>query len=151
MILHRRLGLETTERKLRTEGLRGRVRLRHAGLVRPEEQAVHVGELNRVVVCRTQATSFWMPWIRQLHEPGSTYGAATHSTVNTAQLACVCVHNRVYALQYGIAMPRMSARERAPYMSSLPMPQRVSISAATLPTPPIPTTATCSGLESASA
>lgn len=32
----------------------------------------------------------------------------------------------------------------SPYSSSLPTPQRVSISAATLPTPPMPTTATCS-------
>ena len=34
-----------------TEGLCCGVRLGHAGLVGPEEQAVHVGQLHRVIVC----------------------------------------------------------------------------------------------------
>ena len=35
-----------------TEGLGSRVRLGHAGLLRPEEEAVHVCQLHRVVVCK---------------------------------------------------------------------------------------------------
>lgn len=38
----------------RTQRLGSRVRLGHARLLRPEEQAVHVGKLHRVVVCSAQ-------------------------------------------------------------------------------------------------
>jgi len=46
---------------VRTEGLRRGVRLGHAGLVGPEEQAVHVGQLHHVVVCVRREAATWVP------------------------------------------------------------------------------------------
>jgi len=55
------VGSWDADQAVRTEGLRRGVRLGHAGLVGSEEQAVHVGQLHRVVICMRR-DSCWCRW-----------------------------------------------------------------------------------------
>lgn len=87
-----------------------------AGLLRLEEQSVHVGQLHFVVVEEKQ---LW--W----HKRRWWWGKGKHGET-------ICVRWRSMEMW----------KESFKVCITLPMPHLVSISAVTLPTPPTPTTAT---------